>query len=159
LKNLGAQSSTTASRNNSPIAQAFNQLAKDLQSGNLSAAQPDFKTIQQDFENQSAPGQTQAPRSHHHHHGGGSSEISQLLDQLGTTLQAGDLSTAQQAYTSLTQQFQQSSQSSGVQTESRSGVWFEQGCDRRSGRRLDQRLIVRHLRLAGIVHTRPSDVQ
>src|ERR1700729_3224931 len=63
LKSLGAQSSTTTSQNNSPIAQAFNQLAKDLQSGNLSAAQQDFKTIQQDFENQSAPGQTQASQS------------------------------------------------------------------------------------------------
>jgi hypothetical protein len=43
-----AESSTTTSQNNSPIAPAFNQLAKDLQSGDLSAAQ-DFKTIQQDF--------------------------------------------------------------------------------------------------------------
>jgi hypothetical protein len=108
------------------------------------AAQPDFKTIQQNFENQSAPGQTQAPQSHHHHHGVGSSEIGQLLDQLGTALQAGDLSTAQPAYTSLTQPFRQSSQSSRVQTESTSGVWFEQCCDRRFGRRLDQRLIARH---------------
>jgi hypothetical protein len=157
LKNLGAQSSTTTSQNNSPIVQAFNQLAKGLQSGNLAAPQQDFKTIQQDFENQSAPGQTEAPQSHRHHHGGESSEISQPLDQLGTTVQAGDLSTADQAYTSLTQQFQQSSQSSGVQTESTSGVWFEQRCDRRFGRRLDQRLIVRHLRLAGIVHPRLSD--
>ena len=32
LKNFGVQTSTTTSRNNSPIAQAFNQLAKDLQS-------------------------------------------------------------------------------------------------------------------------------
>jgi hypothetical protein len=122
LKNLGAQSSTTTSQNNSPIAQGYNQLAKDLPSGNLAAAQRDFKTIQQDFENQSAPGQTEAPQSHRHHHGGESSEISQPLDQFGTALQAGDLSTAEQAYASLTQQFQQSSQSSGVQTESRSGL-------------------------------------
>lgn len=122
LKNLGAQNSSATSQSNSPIAQAFKQLAKDLRSGNLSAAQQDFKTIQQDFPNQSAPGQTQAPQSHHHHHNhsGGSSEVTQLLDQLGTALQAGDLSSAQQAYTSLTQQFQQSSQSSGVQPESTS---------------------------------------
>jgi outer membrane protein assembly factor BamD (BamD/ComL family) len=120
LKNLGAQNSSATSQSNSPIAQSFKQLAKDLQSGNLSAAQQDFKTIQQDFPNQSAPGQTQAPQSHYHHHSGGSSEVTQLLDQLGTALQAGDLSSAQQAYTSLTQQFQQSSQSSGVQPGSTS---------------------------------------
>jgi hypothetical protein len=118
LKNLGAQSSTTTSQSNSPIAQAFNRLAKDLQSSTLSGAQQDVKTIQQDFENQSAPGQTQAPQSHHH--GGGSSEISQLLDRLGTALQAGALSTAQHANTSPTQQSQPSLQSSGVQTESTS---------------------------------------
>ena len=35
LKDLGAQSSTTTSQNNSPITQGYNQLAKDLPSGNL----------------------------------------------------------------------------------------------------------------------------
>ena len=58
LQNLGSQNSTATSQSNSPIAQAFSQLAKDLQSGNLSAAQQDFSTIQQDFQNQSAQGQT-----------------------------------------------------------------------------------------------------
>ena len=113
LQNLGSQNSTATSQSSSPIAQAFSQLAKDLQSGNLSAAQQDFSTIQQDFQNQSAQGQTESAQGHHHHHaGGGSSEISQLLNELGTALQSGDLSTAQQAYTSLVQQFQPSSQSS-----------------------------------------------
>jgi outer membrane protein assembly factor BamD (BamD/ComL family) len=122
LQNLGAQNSTTASQSNSPIAQAFSQLAKDLQSGNLSAAQQDFATIQQDFQNQSAQGQSQSVHGHHHHHGSGSgsSEISQLLGELGTALQSGDLSTAQQAYSSLVQQFQQSSPSGGAQTETAS---------------------------------------
>jgi outer membrane protein assembly factor BamD (BamD/ComL family) len=118
LQNLGSQNSTATSQNNSPIAQAFSQLAKDLQSGNLSAAQQDFSTIQQDFQNQSVQGQTVSAQGHHHHHGGGgSSEISQLLDQLGTALQSGDLSTAQQAYASLAQQFQPSSPSSGVTSQ------------------------------------------
>ena len=119
LQNLGSQNSTATSQSSSPIAQAFSQLAKDLQSGNLSAAQQDFSTIQQDFQNQSAQGQTQSAQGHHHHHGGGgSSEISQLLNQLGTALQSGDLATAQQAYTSLVQQFQPSSQSAGTASQS-----------------------------------------
>ncbi|MFZ0294257.1 MAG: hypothetical protein WAL52_11685 [Candidatus Sulfotelmatobacter sp.] len=117
LQKLGAQNSTAAAQSNSPIAQAFSQLAKDLQSGNLSAAQQDVATIQQDFQNQSTQGQTQATQDHHHHHGSGSSEISQLLDQLGTALQSGNFSTAQQAYSSLVQQFQQSSQSSGAASQ------------------------------------------
>ncbi|MFY9948439.1 MAG: hypothetical protein WAK27_07070 [Candidatus Sulfotelmatobacter sp.] len=118
LQNLGSQNSTATSQSSSPIAQAFSQLAKDLQSGNLSAAQQDFSTIQQDFQNQAAQGQTQSAQGHHHHHGGGgSSEISQLLNQLGTALQSGDLSTAQQAYASLVQQFQPSSQSSGTASQ------------------------------------------
>lgn len=118
LQNLGSQNSTATSQTNSRIAQAFTQLAKDLQSGNLSAAQQDFSTIQQDFQSQSAQGQTQSTQGHHHHHGGGggSSEISQLLDQLGTALQSGNLSTAQQAYSSLLQQFQ-TSQSTGAASQ------------------------------------------
>lgn len=122
LQNLGSQNSTASSQSNSPIAQAFSQLAKDLQSGNLSAAQSDFATIQQDFQNQSTQGQTGATHGHHHHHhgGGGSSEIGQLLDQLGTALQSGKLSSAQQVYSSLVQQFQQSSQTSASQSESTS---------------------------------------
>lgn len=115
-------SSTSASQSNDPIAQAFTQLAKDLQSGNLSAAQQDFATIQQDFKNQATQSQTQtttqAPHGHHHHHGGGSSEISQLLDQLGTALQSGNLSSAQSAFTALQQQFQQSTPTNGSQTAS-----------------------------------------
>lgn len=119
LQNLLSQNSTTTSQSNSPIAQAFSQLAKDLQSGNLSAAQQDFTAIQEDFQNQSTQGQTQSTQAHHHHHGGsGSGELSQLFQQLGTSLQSGDLSTAQQAYSSLAQQFQQSSQTPGTQTDS-----------------------------------------
>ena len=112
-------SSSSTSQSDNPIAQAFTQLAKDLQSGNLSAAQQDFATIQQDFKNQATQSQTQAPQGHHHHHGGGgSSEISQLLDQLGTALQSGNLSSAQSAFTALQQQFQQSAPASASQTAS-----------------------------------------
>jgi outer membrane protein assembly factor BamD (BamD/ComL family) len=101
-----------------PISRAFEQLATDLQSGNLSAAQSDYSTIQQDFQNQGAQ-----PGGHHHHHlnGGGSiatgqssNPISQLLTQLGTALQAGNLSAAQTAYTTLQQDLQQFAQSGGL---------------------------------------------
>ena len=105
--------STASSQNSNPIAQAFSQLAKDLQSGNISAAQQDFSTIQQDSQNQAAQG-------HHHHHrdGGGGTGISQLLSQLGQDLQAGNLSSAQQAYNTLAQDLQRYSGSSESQPQS-----------------------------------------
>ena len=113
LEQSSSQSSSTSSaQSNNPLAQDFTQLGKDLQAGNTSAAQQDFAKIQQDFQSQS----TQA-HPHHHHHGGGgeseSSEITQSLDQLGQALQSGNISTAQQAYSSLEQEFQQFSQSNG----------------------------------------------
>jgi outer membrane protein assembly factor BamD (BamD/ComL family) len=36
---------------NNPIAQAFNQLERDLKAGNVAAAQQDFSTVQQTFQN------------------------------------------------------------------------------------------------------------
>ena len=112
LEQSSSQSSATSSaQSNNPLAQDFTQLGKDLQSGNTSAAQQDFSKIQQDFQSQS----TQA-HPHHHHGGGGggdSSEITPSLDQLGQALQSGNISTAQQAYSSLEQEFQQFSQSNG----------------------------------------------
>jgi len=123
LEQLTPQSSSAASaQSRNPIAQAFNQLSQDLQSGNLSAAQQDYATIQQDFQNHAAQA-----HSHHHHHGGGGSEdseISQLLSELGQALQSGNLSSAQQAYSTLMQDFQQFGPSSGLSstwTASQSG--------------------------------------
>jgi len=108
LQQLSPQAnSTSSSPSTNPIAQEFNQLAQDLQSGNTSAAQQDYTKIQQDF-------QSEAGHAHHHHHGGGSSEssgISQLLEQLGQELQSGNLSTAQQTYSTLQQDFLQFTQS------------------------------------------------
>ena len=105
LQQMGTQSasSTSATQNNSPLAQAFNQLAQDLKSGNIGAAQQDFAQIQQAFQNQAS--QT---KGHHHHHGGGGGEMSQLFDQLRQALQSGDLSSAQTAYNSLAQAFRSS---------------------------------------------------
>jgi len=115
LQQLGPQgnSTTSSAQSSNPIAQAFNQLAQDLQSGNLSAAQQDYSNIQQDFQNQA---QQAEGHHHHHHHGGGEgeqSEISQLFSQLGQALQSGSLTSAQQAYNSLLQDFQQFGKSSG----------------------------------------------
>lgn len=102
-------SAASASQSNNPISQAFAQLSQDLQSGNLSAAQQAYTTIQQDA-------QTQSTQMHHHHHHGGGDEssnssqqnpISQLFSELGQDLQSGNLSGAQQAYSSIQQDFSQ----------------------------------------------------
>ncbi len=113
LTQLGPQSTTSSSSasgaSNSPMAQAFAQLSKDLQSGNLSAAQQDFATIQEDMQANAV----QAGGHRHHHRGGmeGSQNgISSLFSQLGQALQSGDLSTAQQVFSSLQQDFQQAGQ-------------------------------------------------
>ena len=121
LQQLGPQtssaSSTSSSQSSNPIAQAFNQLAQDLQSGNVSAAQQDFSAIQKDV-------QSQAGRMHNHHchhiGGSGTSAINQLLNQLGQSLQSGNLTAAQQAYSTLLQDFQQFSQTNGLSTSSQS---------------------------------------
>lgn len=123
LQQMQPQSSSSTSASNSstqstsPISQDFSQLATDLKAGNTTAAQQDYAKIQQDFQSQAT--QTQG-HHHHHHHGGGSdsstssssnSEIGQLFSQLGSALQSGSLSTAQQAYASLQQDIQQYAQS------------------------------------------------
>jgi hypothetical protein len=110
-KNSPQATSAVSSQSSNPIAQAFQQLAKDLQSGNLSAAQQDFSTIQQDV-------QSQGGGHHHHGHGYASSAapqnpVAELFTELGQALQSGNLSAAQQAYTTLQQDFQQSVSSGG----------------------------------------------
>jgi hypothetical protein len=98
-------SGSSSTQNQNSIAQALQQLNSDLQSGNLGGAQQDFATLQQDLQNHAAL------RPHHHHHsaGGGQSGNSLMQDfgQLGQDLQAGDLASAQKAYTSLQQDLQQ----------------------------------------------------
>jgi hypothetical protein len=123
LTQLGPQSTSSSSSSssnsaasNNPMAQAFAQLSKDLQSGNLSAAQQDFATIQQDMQSNAV----QSGGHHHHHRGGGEggqSAISSLFSQLGQALQSGDLSTAQQVYSTLQQNFQQAGQSTSGSAE------------------------------------------
>lgn len=106
--------SSTSSTSSNPLAQAFQQLGQDLQSGNLSAAQKDYANIRQDFQNQ-------AVHSHHHHHhgsgGGEMSQISQTFQQLGQALESGNLSSAQQMYSTLQQEIQQLGGSEATPTQ------------------------------------------
>jgi len=110
LQKLQPQSSaSSSSQTGSTITQDFNQLAADLKAGNTTAAQQDYSKIQQDFQSQAS--QTQG-HHHHHHHTSSSddnsnSEISQLFSQLGSALQSGNLTAAQQAYSTMLQDFQQ----------------------------------------------------
>jgi len=113
----GSSSPSTSAASNNPIAQAFAQLSKDLQSGNLSAAQQDFATIQQDMQSNAVHA-----GGHRHHRGAkdsGENAISGLFSQLGQALQSGDLTTAQQVYSTLQQDFQQMGQSNTGSVEVR----------------------------------------
>src|SRR5208283_4475368 len=104
-----ALTSATSGQNSNPLAAAVAQLGQDLQSGNLSAAQTDFTTVQQDVQ-QIGQQQGAGHAHHHHHHSGGpgsgqsSSQqqtISTLFSQLGQSLQSGNLTAAQQAYSTI----------------------------------------------------------
>ncbi len=117
-------SATTSSPTTNSLTAAVNQLAQDLKAGNLSAAQSDFTAVQQDVQ---ALGQQQGAGGahHHHHHSSGSDSsaqssqqdaLSALFNQLGSSLQSGNLSTAQQAYSTLQQDFQQFALSSPFTT-------------------------------------------
>ena len=87
----------------------LNQLAKDLQGGNLSGAQDDFVTLSQDALNggaassttTSASGITASLLSDITSSAGSSNFFASELNQLGSDLQNGDLSSAQQDLLSL----------------------------------------------------------
>ena len=120
-----AQNTLNTAQSSNPLTQEIAKLGTDLQSGNLTGAQGDFATLQQDVQQQQGAGQVP---HHHHHHGGGGSQTSQpdsqssvasLFSELGQALQSGNLSTAQQTYASLQQDFQQSA-SSGAATSNTS---------------------------------------
>ncbi|MGH9747215.1 MAG: hypothetical protein ACRD59_14045 [Candidatus Acidiferrales bacterium] len=116
--NVTTASASPVAAGSNPIAQAFHQLSQDLQAGNLAGAQQDFAAIQRDFQN--APQAAGGGGGHHHHHAlavsqssQSSSPLAQLFAQLGQSLQSGNLSSAQQAYFALQQDFQQSATSGG----------------------------------------------
>jgi hypothetical protein len=122
-----AATATTAAGGTTPtntLAKSFQTLGQDLQAGNLSAAQSDFATIQQDVQQ----GSGQAGGHHHHHHGGGggastqqpTNTLQQDFGALGQALQSGSLTSAQQAYSTfqadLQQQFPNFSAATGSST-------------------------------------------
>lgn len=116
-----ASAAAPLTQTGNPLTQAFQQLSQDLKAGNLTAAQQDYSTIQQDFKAQAKQGQTDHHRPLRGSGGGGNSEgqsnsVTQLFSQLGQALQAGNLTAAQTAYTSLQADFQQFAQSNGLQS-------------------------------------------
>ncbi|HXX21763.1 MAG TPA: hypothetical protein VEO19_01285 [Terriglobia bacterium] len=76
--------------------QEFQQLGKDLSSGNLTAAQADFATLQKDMPQTSSSASTAQSTN----------PIAQAFSQLSQDLKAGNLSAAQQDYANLQQDFQ-----------------------------------------------------
>jgi outer membrane protein assembly factor BamD (BamD/ComL family) len=112
LSSLFDTSAQSTQSKKPPLQQEFQQLGKDLQSGNVSAAQQDYSAIQQDLRKGAAQPH---PHSHRHLPGGGS-DVSQLFDQLGQALQSGNVASAQQAYRTLQQDFQQFLQNAGQQS-------------------------------------------
>jgi outer membrane protein assembly factor BamD (BamD/ComL family) len=99
------------------VAQAITQLGKDLQSGNLSAAQQDFTTIREDSTQQLNVSPVQIHHLHHHRVGSSESssssssqQVSPILQdfsKLAQSLQAGNLHSAQQAFSTLQTDLQQ----------------------------------------------------
>jgi hypothetical protein len=101
----GTASNNTYASKTSPFEQAFNQVGSDLTSGNISAAQKDFNTVQQDLRN---PGfrSTNPPHDRKGWNGGpavGPSSPIQDPKQVGQGLASSTLTGAQQAYTTLEQ--------------------------------------------------------
>ena len=92
---------STPPHNNVRFGEDIRQLGQDLQSGNLSAAQQDLSTLQQDGSSGSAsPSHSNNP-------------VSQAFNQLSVDLQAGNLAGAQQADSNIDQDFPSSSQVQG----------------------------------------------
>jgi outer membrane protein assembly factor BamD (BamD/ComL family) len=83
------------------IQQDSEQLGQDLQSGNLSAAQSDFATLEKLLPQNTSTSATE------------NDPVAQAFNQLSADLQSGNLSAAQQAYANIQQDFQ----SQGARTE------------------------------------------
>jgi len=96
----------TSSQSGNPIAQEFQQLGKDLRAGNLTAAQADFATLQQDFSQGSTAWSTQS-----------TSPIAAAFSQLSQDLQSGNLTAAQQDFATIQQDFQAQAAQAGQGAE------------------------------------------
>jgi hypothetical protein len=95
--NLFDSSSPSVQNEVQQFQKEFQQLGEDLQSGNLSAAQSDFVTLQQ-LGPQSTTGSASTAQS--------TSPIAQAFNQLAQDLQSGNISGAQQAFKTIQQDFQ-----------------------------------------------------
>jgi outer membrane protein assembly factor BamD (BamD/ComL family) len=111
-----SQNRPVANQNSAnPVAQAITQLGKDLQSGNLQAAQQDFATIREDSQQQLNVSPVQIHHLHHHHLESQqdfssmqqNNSIAQDFSKLAQSLQAGNLQSAQQAFSTLQTDLQQ----------------------------------------------------
>jgi hypothetical protein len=105
----GASSATsTSSTTSNPVNQAFNQLASDLHSGNLSAAQKDYSAIQQETK---TPMWFSGPQSIDPNHlgGKGGDYLRPKISEIGqdASSSTSNLAAAQQSYATLEQQLQQ----------------------------------------------------
>ncbi len=91
LFNLNSQSVQTRRQQ---LQQEFQQLGQDLQSGNLSAAQADFATLQQaGTQNSTSSSQSSHP-------------LTQAFRQLASDLQSGNVKAAQQDFATIQQDLQ-----------------------------------------------------
>jgi outer membrane protein assembly factor BamD (BamD/ComL family) len=105
---LSTYSTTSGQGNFQQVQKAFQQLGQDLQSGNLSAAQSDFSTLQNLVPKLSAATSSAATSTVQ-----SNNPLLQNFDQLSKDLQSGNLSAAQQDYTNIQQAFQRFSPKSG----------------------------------------------
>jgi hypothetical protein len=96
-KNAFAYAPTSVQNKLQQFQQEFGKLGQDLQSGNLSAAQTDFSTLQQVVPqpNSTAPAQAASP-------------LDREFQQLSQDLQSGNLSAAQRDFANIQQGFQNS---------------------------------------------------
>ena len=98
---------STPMQTTSSLSQDFGALGTALQAGDLTAAQKAYSAVQQDVQTTS--------QSHRHHTMGGSSSntstsgnaLSQLLSNLGSSIQSGSSAAAQTAYSTLAGKLQQ----------------------------------------------------
>ncbi|HEY1799648.1 MAG TPA: hypothetical protein VGG46_01840 [Terriglobales bacterium] len=124
LQQGAPQPNSASLQSGNTISQAFAQLSQDLQSGNVTAAQQAYASIQQNAQTQG----TQQMHHHHHHGGGGASSsnqqnpIDQLFSELGQDLQSGNVSAAQDAYSSMQQDFAQFGENMSLMGAVSSGV-------------------------------------
>jgi len=118
------QNLSGSGQNNGLASQAFAALGSALQTGGVAAAQQAYSTLQQGFE--------KAGFGHHHPHHAepgstsasstGSGGLSQLFSSLASALQSGNLSAAQTAYSTLSQDLQVLGLNSSANTTSLAGA-------------------------------------